>query len=54
MIELPKGTRIWLSAGATDMRRGFDGLAAKDELLAQKDAELTRKDTEIALGGIHI
>ena len=28
MIALPAGTRVWLAAGATDMRRGFDGLAA--------------------------
>lgn len=28
MISLPAGTRIWLAAGVTDMRRGFDGLAA--------------------------
>ena len=28
MIGLPNGTRIWLAAGMTDMRRGFDGLAA--------------------------
>ena len=27
MIALPAGTRIWLVSGATDMRRGFDGLA---------------------------
>lgn len=27
MISLPGGTNIWLSAGVTDMRRGFDGLA---------------------------
>ena len=27
MIGLPTGTRIWLAAGITDMRRGFDGLA---------------------------
>ncbi len=25
---IPSGTRIWLVAGVTDMRRGFDGLAA--------------------------
>lgn len=25
---IPAGTRVWLAAGATDMRRGFDGLAA--------------------------
>lgn len=29
MIALPAGTRIWLAAGATDMRCGFQGLAAK-------------------------
>lgn len=28
MIGLPVGTRVWLAAGVTDMRRGFDGLAA--------------------------
>ena len=28
MIGLPTGTRIWLAAGITDMRRGFDGLAS--------------------------
>ncbi|MBU9385626.1 IS66 family insertion sequence element accessory protein TnpB [Burkholderia gladioli] len=29
MIALPAGTRIWLAAGVTDMRCGFQGLAAK-------------------------
>lgn len=28
MIGLPAGTRVWLVAGVTDLRRGFDGLAA--------------------------
>jgi transposase len=28
VIGLPAGTRVWLAAGLTDMRRGFDGLAA--------------------------
>jgi transposase len=28
MIGLPLGTRIWLAAGVTDMRKGMDGLAA--------------------------
>jgi transposase len=27
MIALPAGTRIWIAAGVTYMRRGFDGLA---------------------------
>jgi transposase len=29
VIELRTGTRIWLAAGVTDMRRGFDGLSAQ-------------------------
>jgi transposase len=28
MITPPAGPRVWLAAGATDMRKGFDGLAA--------------------------
>jgi transposase len=28
MIVLPAGTRVWLAAGVTDMRKGMDGLAA--------------------------
>jgi len=28
MIGLPPGAHVWLAAGATDMRNGFDGLAA--------------------------
>jgi transposase len=29
VIELRTGTKIWLAAGVTDMRRGFDGLSAQ-------------------------
>jgi transposase len=29
MITLPAGVRVYLACGATDMRRGFDGLAAQ-------------------------
>ena len=28
MISAPVGARIWLACGVTDLRRGFDGLAA--------------------------
>lgn len=36
MIGLPPGTRIWIAAGVTDMRKGFDGLAARvQETLAE-------------------
>jgi transposase len=31
VIGLPAGTRIWIAAGITDMRCGFQGLAAKVE-----------------------
>ena len=27
MIAVPAGVRVWLAAGVTDMRKGFDGLA---------------------------
>lgn len=29
MIGLPANARVWLAAGHTDMRKGFDGLAAQ-------------------------
>ncbi len=29
MISLPAGSRIWLVAGITDMRNGFNGLASR-------------------------
>ena len=29
MMGLPADTRVWLVAGVTDMRRGFDGLSAQ-------------------------
>ena len=28
-MELPTGTKIWIAAGVTDIRRGFDGLSAQ-------------------------
>lgn len=37
MMGLPTGTRIWLAAGVTDMRSGFNGLAAKVETALQAD-----------------
>ena len=37
MIGPPSGTRIWIAAGVTDMRRGMYGLAALVEtVLAEK------------------
>lgn len=37
MITLPAGTRIWLAAGVTDMRKGFDGLAALVQTVLTQD-----------------
>jgi transposase len=28
MIPVPSGSRVWLATGFTDMRKGFEGLAA--------------------------
>ena len=28
MISVPTGTQIWIAAGVTDLRQGFDGLSA--------------------------
>ena len=36
MIQLPTGTRIWLAAGVTDMRRGFDGLSAQVQTVLEQ------------------
>jgi transposase len=37
MITPPSGTRIWLAAGHTDMRRGMDGLAALVQTALEHD-----------------
>lgn len=37
MIGLPSGTKIWIVAGITDMRNGFNGLAAKVENAVRED-----------------
>ena len=31
MIPMPNGTKVWLAAGVTDMRKGFAALAAQAE-----------------------
>lgn len=38
MIGLPAGTRIWIAAGVTDMRCGFQGLAAKVQAALQENS----------------
>jgi len=37
MIALPTGTRIWIVAGVTDLRRGFTGLSAMVQTKLEKD-----------------
>jgi transposase len=36
MIELASGTRVWIAAGVTDMRRGFQGLSAQVQTVLQQ------------------
>ena len=37
MIALPSGVQVYLAAGATDMRKGFDGLAALVQMQLSED-----------------
>ncbi len=37
MIPVPAQTRVWLAAGVTDMRRGFNGLSALTEKVLEQD-----------------
>ncbi len=37
MIPVPSGTRVWLSAGVTDMRKGFASLALLAEGVLRLD-----------------
>lgn len=46
MITLPTGTRIWIIAGITDMRCGFNGLASK--------VQNTLKDDPFSAGHIFV
>ncbi len=36
MINIPAGTRIWIAAGVTDMRRGFQGLSAQVQTVLEQ------------------
>lgn len=37
MIELRTGTRIWIAAGYTDLRRGFQGLSSLVETVLEQE-----------------
>jgi IS66 Orf2 like protein len=57
VIALPTGTRVWLAAGVTDMRRGMHGLAAmvqtalaeelKASAAAVTSSEILRRYTQL-------
>ena len=37
MITVPARTKVWLAAGVTDMRKGFNGLSALAEKVLNQD-----------------
>ena len=37
MMIAPSGVRVWLATGATDMRRGMNGLALQVQQALQRD-----------------
>ena len=37
MIPVPVGTKVWLAAGVTDMRKGFNGLSVLAERVLAED-----------------
>jgi len=49
VIELKTGTRIWIAAGFTDLRRGFQGLSSLVEtVLEQRKRQTKRMDDVFA------
>jgi hypothetical protein len=40
MIPIPSGVRVWLATGATDMRRGMNGLALQVQQALQRDPHM--------------
>ena len=37
MIPVPSGAKVWIAAGHTDMRKGFDGLAVCAQEILKRD-----------------
>ena len=37
MIAVPSGAHVWIAAGHTDMRKGFDGLALRVQEVLKRD-----------------
>jgi transposase len=48
MIGLPGGTRIWLAAGITDMRRGMNSLAALVQTALAEDPFICGENRYVA------
>jgi transposase len=42
MIPVPSGARVWLAAGHTDMRKGFDGLALQAQEVLKRGPHSVR------------
>ena len=54
MIGLPAGTKVWLAAGTTDMRSGFNGLAAKVQTALEEDPFLCDEAEYVADDREHV
>ncbi|MDU7235056.1 MAG: IS66 family insertion sequence element accessory protein TnpB [Klebsiella pneumoniae] len=46
---MPTGTKIWLVAGITDMRNGFNGLAAKVQTMLKDDPIVFLTPAQLAM-----
>jgi hypothetical protein len=44
MIPAPSGARVWLAAGRTDMRKGFNGLAMLAQVVSVKFCKMVAGD----------
>ncbi|SQC41405.1 Putative transposase [Klebsiella pneumoniae] len=50
MISLPSGTRIWLVAGATDMRKSFNGLGEQIQHVLDENPFSATCSSSVAAG----
>ncbi|MCP8797337.1 IS66 family insertion sequence element accessory protein TnpB [Escherichia coli] len=51
MISLPSGTRIWLVAGVTDMRKSFNGLGEQIQHVLDENPSPVTCSSFVADGG---
>ena len=52
MIGIPGNIRVYLACGVTDMRKGFDGLAARVQTVLQLDPTAARCSSFAAVAAI--